>query len=129
MNDSARFPAPHPGDDQGFASRRRGILRCLLTATAAIGLGIVISQAAAVEPRSGEQKCGADGSVLRYDASVHGWSRTVEPCDPDPRQRETGRVIQQGPPARDDEKCGPDGDVLRYDAVSQTWKRTVSPCH
>lgn len=94
----------------------------------AIIIGLSLSHIAKAALANGDEKCGADGSILRYDADTQSWRRTVAPCAPDPTQRGDENATPGEKPANGDEKCGPDGFVLRYDADMQRWRQTISRC-
>jgi hypothetical protein len=99
-----------------------------IVAVASLILGISSSQLAQLQPSDGTQECGPDGSVMRFDASSRSWTRTVEPCDPNPAHKGLPLDDRRGQPAEGDARCGSDGFVLRYSTAEHAWKETVSRC-
>jgi hypothetical protein len=103
-------------------------MKHLFVAIPVLVLAAAISQFADAEPGNGEQKCGPDGSVMRFDANAHTWTRTVAPCDPVHGQSSNNDENRRDQPANGDAKCGPDGYVLRYSASDRTWQPSVARC-
>ena len=102
-------------------------MKKLLFAITAFVIGISLNSITSAEPANGEEKCGPDGSVLRYEASSHTWRETVARCDGG--SASSGRAAdRRDPPSNGDQRCGPDGYVLRYDANAHSWSQTVERC-
>ena len=84
----------------------------------------------------GDEKCGPDGYILKFDAnfgSTGRWRPTLRKCEGGGSQSSSyssGRS-RSGSSEDGDEKCGPDGYVLKFDAnfgSSGRWRPTLNKC-
>jgi hypothetical protein len=103
-------------------------MKNLLYMLTALAIGIGLAPYASSEPGNGEQRCGPDGSVMRFDAETHSWRRTVAPCDPVTVAQPDRGLEPRSPPSEGDAKCGPDGYVLRYSTEERAWVQSVARC-
>ena len=103
-------------------------MKPLFVTIVALIMALSPCQATRAAPADGEQKCGPDGSVMRFDTNTQSWVRTVAPCDPPPSQKTERRDDGREQPANGDAKCGPDGYVLRYSASDHAWQQSVARC-